>query len=697
MRNYFFIAIAAAMLIASPSAAQDPWTRVDGPPGAELMDIVQSGDTIITTTMNRKFWRSEDGGNSWQNFPGIKRNFSSAVGRLYQAHGRIWLMDTSVDSLYLYQRASGWELVPAPFDFKYVRDVLVVGDSVILAQNAAGAGVLLSTDAAGLQWSNLTSGLPASTVSCVGLQRSNNGNILICCASGKGVYRRKQDSSWTVLSTAQEVRNLTEIVHTGRGFLAVTAAGTILQSTDGTDWSTLTFGGRVEVSCIAVDGADVYIATGDGFYLSADSGKSWRNETMQLNSLPVMSVDVRDERIAIATMPFGAFVSSDGGQNWRQSEFSDMSFGQVLEHKGDLVAGHRWCEAYFRRAASGWEWLDVPTDGWRFPQSHMLFSHGNRMYYTHEEVLTGQSRLFRTEDDGVFWLQYDDPVPAYDAMIASADRWVFVTSPQGIFRTQDNGVTWQERDAGLLLYPRFIGAAVGHLYVISDCEIRYSTDNGDTWNADTLGLQGQYIRTLIVTDSMVVVQCYGSTGMDVFVRRHGDAQFHPVPAGTPPNTISVEIVFAYGSVVFGSTSNGRIYRLNPDTGIWELWDEGFIGGRGSELRGIAGTDVYASDPAGGLWTRSLTGTMDADPISSARDLTLDSWPQPANDLLHLRLHGGEGRARIILTDLLGHERISFEGEGDAHILNVAGLPAGAYFLRVLRDGEWMGKMVIKRE
>jgi hypothetical protein len=79
----------------------------------------------------------------------------------------------------------------------------------------------------------------------------------------------------------------------------------------------------------------------------------------------------------------------------------------------------------------------------------------------------------------------------------------------------------------------------------------------------------------------------------------------------------------------------------------------------------------------------------------ARRLELEAWPQPARDVLHVRVDGGTGSAHIVLTDLLGREQLRTHIEHGTAILDFSGLARGVYLLRATRGSESVVRRIMR--
>lgn len=672
------------MLPCFHAIAQQRWEPVDMPPCAEVVDVVQSGDTIIAQAED--CWRSEDAGRTWERFA------QREDGRLYRAFGRIWSMD--LDTLYLYDRAAGWQSVTSPFATYRILDVLVAGDVIFVLQDSVGKrSIWMSDDPSGARWTDITGTLSGQRMECLAARNDGGPHTLICGIANAGVYERLPSGAWRFLSADQRLRSITRLAHTGRGYLASNYEGAILSSTDGVSWTETPLSGKYYINEIAVDGENVGIATNAALLVSRDGGATWSRETMNLSHLVATSVDIAGDRIACGSAPHGVFVSDGEGLPWRASNFTDpVRFGEVLMHKGELFIGHSKYETYFRLTPAGWERFDVPSQG-SSPLSifHTIYTDNFRLYYL--RYGDSQTRTLRySDDDGVSWKASQYLPLAWYCDIAGDEGQVFVTIQGGVARTDDGGVSWTRHYVSMMYEPTFVAAGGGHLYLGAQFELRHSTDGGNTWNGDTLGLPRGEFTKIVCTDSLAAVQVVPD---GTYFRRHSDPEFRPVSPGSMIGQMWIREMHGVGPLLFASDRDGHIHRCDADNAVWNLWIDGLPDDRRVTFLGIAGSKAYATDTARVLYSRSIDMVNAVDVPPAAAALDVDVWPQPARDLLHVRVAGSGEPTDLVLTDLLGREIFRHSITSDTDILNLEGLPRGVYRLTVAGATGKTGRNVIK--
>lgn len=686
------------LFFASNVTAQSQWQSIGAPPAAAVRGIVSVGDTIVVGLDGRftgfrfsrdLYWRSNDAGATWSEIS------MHTAGFLFTAHGRIYTLAYESGSLYRLDAQSGWVEVTTSVRIGAATAVAVVGDTVFVSKYFGSNGILMSTDASLQQWQTANSGLPDTKVQSIGGRRGSVDGELFCSVAMHGLYRWGSDGAWHPHSDAAMTRDFTRIVRCADGYYAHETSlyfdmPALYHSADGIAWSDISTGTSYSVRDIAGDGDIVCVATASGLRISTDRGLSWRSETLGEASTYVSCVHVQQQRIIIGTIPFGLFISTDGGNQWTAATpRNSVGINSAVVHGTDLLVGTDPMIPYrFRLSGGIWSRLPVPVNGWEFTDYECaIHSHRGTMYFSMRRSSQDERHDWRSIDNAASWQELDTIRTTAVSTSASGGgiHFFFLTS-EGLTRTSDHGETWVFRSASTNRIPRFIAATEGHLYLASESEIRYSTDAGDTWRADTSGLAGESIERLVVTDSMVCVAGYYGTA---YIRRHGEAMFRPIqfPAG------ALSLV---GATLLLSVEGGGILRYDENTAQWVQWEEGLPSAHFASIAGTATSTVYAVDRSGVLWSRSLAKTTPVREPTPMPQLGVELWPQPAENWMTLRINGAHNSVRIAVCDVLGRPYLVREGLLEQVSLPLNGLPPGMYMLTATDEMSTVRRFFIRR-
>ena len=157
----------------------------------------------------------------------------------------------------------------------------------------------------------------------------------------------------------------------------------------------------------------VYAGTTEGFWMSADSGKTWSLTTqreLEVNSIAVNADE--PNKIFIATNNYGLMVSNDGGKNFTISN-GNLTSRFILEITPDIQKP-------------------------------------NRFYATSKNTATGGGFFFISDDNGQTWkpstqnLSIIRTVPFSFLQDAVNPNTLFLGTNIGMYRSIDRGVTWSQ-------------------------------------------------------------------------------------------------------------------------------------------------------------------------------------------------------------------------------------------------------------
>ena len=282
--------------------------------------------------------------------------------------------------------------------------------------------------------------------------------------------------------------------------------GTVYKSEDGgNSWVSMIIANYVQA--IFANGSDLYYATYDRLYKSADQGSTWTvvttGDTFR-NATRIYSLPNDPNTFVIQSQCEGVFVSTDGGINWVQisqnSGCVDNGFRLQMTSAGDI---------YFPQTNIGIIRHSYPNDGvWSVAKSEIVFpkdlvgsndyllsvgvNSNDKIYITYRENITNNTifAVSQTGDFGTF------------SSIATPDNDIYdpfwSRSPSGLLYllSQYPGKVWQLDDAVSPVWTQKVipsfnynGNYTNFFYWKSDLEVYaggspglfYSTDASSTW------------------------------------------------------------------------------------------------------------------------------------------------------------------------------------------------------------------------
>lgn len=306
------------------------WGAVNGGvlQNAFIIQIVAIGTSLFAAT-DGAVYRSTDNGTSWVQ---VDLLAADVTVQSFATDSQFLFAGTSAGVFRTSDEGASWTLVESGMPrFQEVFSLAVAGDNLFAA--TSNRTIFRSTND-GLSWTDI--GSPAGKT-----KLATYGTNLY--AGGYGIFRSTDyGTSWTGAGSGFPG----EVMALGCSdpyIFAGTWGWGAFRSTDyGTNWSQITFGPQdASFDCIATVGSAVFMGTrGNYLYYSSDNGATW---DLRYSGLTNIGPD-RPEIVSLAScgidifagLPFGVFVSTNGGQRWSmwnsglEAVYQNSSFIQAL-------------------------------------------------------------------------------------------------------------------------------------------------------------------------------------------------------------------------------------------------------------------------------------------------------------------------------------------------------------------------------
>lgn len=262
-------------------------------------------------------------------------------------------------------------------------------------------------------------------------------------------------------------------------------------------------------------------------------------------------------------------------------------------------------------------------------------------------ILAGGLGLFRSTDDGAYWMEVDRNIPQGDqvtcfatAPSAAGDTVVFAgvfpftEGKAGVYRSLNGGLTWTPSDSGLTNTEveclASVRTATGGTDLFAGTlggGIFRSTDGGLSWSAVNSGLSDLSVASVACAGTTV----FASTGEHFYRSTDYGESWHPISNGfsSPANTLPGNGLLSAANGTSEPYLFGGAYTVNPDSeyvlvstnggASWTSADAGWVGYHvnafavppaGTNDGAIfAGTfrGVYTSDDNGTTWAAIDSG------------------------------------------------------------------------------------------
>jgi photosystem II stability/assembly factor-like uncharacterized protein len=278
------------------------------------------------------------------------------------------------------------------------------------------------------------------------------------------------------------------------------------------DWIQTTDQQIGQVSSIISNNANLFAATSDAIYKSADSGGHWTRADSGLTNLGYNKLAANAACIFAGTLGNGVYGTLDNGATWTP-----------------LCSG--------------------------LPENAMVLSittNGNIVF----AGIYG-SGAYISLNNGAVWSPINSGLPAGATVssIVVKETSIFAGTDSGVFISSNNGTSWNAVNSGLPVNKRISTLAVGstYLFAATPTGVYKSQNNGTNWTAANTGLNSS-VTALAVFESNLFASTFGS---GVFLLSAGSTGWIDVRAALPGRVMHVA---ASGSYLFAGTESSGIWR-----------------------------------------------------------------------------------------------------------------------------------------
>ena len=592
----------------------------------------------------------------------------------------------------------------------------------------------------GMQWTPLNHGL--STLDLLVLTTETFSQTVLCGTNGGGIWRLK-DTTWSAWNDGLDDLSIYSITNTpdGRVFVG-TGSGLYTREPGALEWTYTGIGlPSAPVLAIAIDPSNPQkMIVGTGYpsdqpgdlrgqlFISSDQGNTWTEVASSVQTTAIRQIAYTSpDTLHVAT--WGFLQSTDQGSTWTQNNtgysgraFSTSGCLAVLDSPSvSLFYGTD--EGVFRTTDNGLTW-QFASQGLDRSQVTLLESDregnlfcGTMRYLGYPSGGYGDGRLMRSTDQGLTWSPVQistdwryldmDEAPNGDLYCAhgfgaQAPSATIIGSSLAV--SHDHGLTWTDLPVMSGMAFCTTTTPAGDLFVAGESAGTWrSTDQGATWTLLPIANQNSNLTVLETSDQGDLILSGGATRGLFF----SSAQENGVPWNTYDNplfpdynAISDALFDQSGNVwctTRGQNGTPALFFLpaplqantafQPVTGIfgplfhmaWDACGYLYIYSPGSVLK----SDDPLRDPVEPCLPTAFTP-----PTSTEHSLTL--YPNPASDMVWIKVHSPAGTGWVRVTNYLGEEiqchQIVLENGENTFPLSTGVLPSGLYQVIVSTPG-----------
>jgi photosystem II stability/assembly factor-like uncharacterized protein len=353
-------------------------------------------------------------------------------------------------------------------------------------------------------------------------------------AGGGGAIRKTSTNgaSWVPLAsgTPETLRDLAFVSAAG---YACGDAGTVVRTTNGTDWSGVPVGAAVTLRGVHFIDALTGWVVGDGGFIrrTVDGGASWAAPAVAATSRDLYDVWFVNASVGYAVGDYGTVVkTADGGARWTEISKGSLASLNAVDFTGDGVKG-----------------LAVGNGG----------------------------LILRTLDRGARWAESPSGVIADLLGVSVPDNGsgnvAYACGAGGtILKTSDFGATWSAMTSGT-------GATLRAILFPSGDGFGYCAGDGSTILHTSAGVSWAPQSPPVAADYHALAAPF--TGLTAYAAGTGGAVAYTEMSGTlwldrsmGVSTTVRSLQAPSGSVVFAAGTDGKIHRslLNGQAGTWEV-------------------------------------------------------------------------------------------------------------------------------
>lgn len=361
-----------------------------------------------------------------------------------------------------------------------------------------------------------------------------------------------------------------------------------------------------------------------------------------------------------------------------------------------------------------------------------ILQYGNIWY-----VATSNNGIQRTQDF-TLWSSSSAGIGTSDirriiASIEGSNIVLYASTANGVYRSAMLGYNWSAVNNGLTSLNVGDIFSDGTILLASTADgVFRSVNYGQSWSSVSIGSAGQSVRCFLKNGTDILA---GLANPGSYLYRSTDNGLTWSPYGTglyEVNQLAAlddELFAASGTLMYHSTDNGLTWLpassgLVPGMNIMDMTTQGdylyvatlaggyvqhtdssrFIiitngmpqGGYMSNTIAVNNNNVVVGTLSNGLWYAD-SGVITSTANPEKTELRL--YPNPAGDKCIVSVEGWQGKiCSVALMDMAGRKVMNvFDGVAPANgiEINVISLPPGIYFIRILFEGKWITRKLVK--
>jgi photosystem II stability/assembly factor-like uncharacterized protein len=395
--------------------------------------------------------------------------------------------------------------------------------------------------------------------------------------------------------------------------------GIFISADNGDTWHEANNGlNNLFVTCIFVNGQDVFAGTWAGLYKSSNQGNSWSLCDTGIPQVNVRGMTKLNGSLYVATN-MGIFRSDDSGTSWMaiNTGIYETNIFAITEMNTNLFAISP--SFVYLSTDQGLTWN--PT--YYFPASihpASLFAYNSTLF-----MGLNQGGFMKSIDNGVHWSQATTGMSTSDVSVQMPQKYchttvnntLYVGSNLGLHQSNNNGDTWEGLGLGYAGKINALAMEGSQIYCGTSNGFYKSSDFGDTWHFSISGLPSNVsIRSILVQNHALYL---GTFKAGIYISTNGGDSW--VSCNNGLNSLIVNSLFSDGNSIFAGTSGlspslqSGVYKSTDQGNTWQYLSNGLplgievfaITSNGTKMYIGTNAGVYSSADNGNTWSHAAYG------------------------------------------------------------------------------------------
>lgn len=373
---------------------------------------------------------------------------------------------------------------------------------------------------------------------------------------------------------------------------------------------------------------NIFSATQNGIFISADNTSSWTNINGNLPSLNASGL-LTDGVNLIAALPgSGIFRTSNNGNSWTEinNGITDFNISKLYKDvQNNYYAGTSEGRV-FKSADQGNSWTQI-FESHSVNLINSIYSSGSLVF------LTSSLGIYYSENNGISWSEKNKnlTVPVFNSLTSPDLNSIMTASGSGIHYSSDNGMSWVRRNGDLpSVFPNILHRCPNGeiLTALKNSGIFRTSDNGVTWNLSNGGIEaGSGINNIsnstggsifalsssaVFSDSVKLYRSHDNGNNWVKILQPESKFFNVLKTGVD-GKIYLASLSSFPSKLLISSDNGNSWTER-------ILDQFFFPGSfrvsGNDLYLISGGQIFKSSDEGITWEIIQNGGWSGSGISA---------------------------------------------------------------------------------